>query len=181
MALQDHKKDPWRHAARIWAVALLALLAGCSSAHEQGVHGERMRLYRKYYHDLTPAQRREYLSGRFESPESAERSLKAYAEDNRSRSETFSRLDRKTADVENVWSRAEAFLARAESSAATAEAHEKAQLQADCRELLEALKSNEARITRTPYEPGERVRLLQRNSYYVSRLQAMQKVISKND
>lgn len=143
---------------------------------------ERSRLYRKYYHDLTPVQRREFLSGRYDSPEDAERRLQGFAESNTRRDALLGRRNQKTSGLEEAWRKVDRFLARAEEAARdpSADAARRASLLAECRGHLEALKRNEAGIKRVPYDESERRMLLERNNYYVSRLNAVQNLMSKS-
>jgi len=178
MALQDHEENPRRKAARTLSIVLLVVLAGCASGPRESPQARRMRLYRQYYKHLTPAQRQEYLSGRFDSAESAERRLKSYAEANRSEASLVGARDSKTAALEQVWRRAEKFLADAEKRAA--EPQQKMLLESELSELAAALKQNEGTIRHTPYDSVEQAALLQRNAYYASRLRAMKNMISKS-
>jgi hypothetical protein len=150
-----------------------------------------MRLYREYYNELTPHQRREYLTGRFDSPGDAERRLKKYAAANRTRTALLGKRDLRSSEIERAWKHADDFLTRAEDYAgrmdklragdASAAAQKEAQLLAKCRELREELKRTETRIKRTPYNAAEQARLLERNNYYISRLHAVHERISKSE
>ncbi len=182
MALQDHKEDTWRRAARAWAVALLVILASCASGPGEGLHTQRMRLYRKYYHNLTPVQRREFLSGAFTSPEAAEQQLRRHARSNRERATLLGHRDLKSSQIEQLWRRVDKFLAEAEDTAAGAANNPvaAAKLTGRCSELAEELKRAESQIRHTPYDASRRNALLQRNSYYASRVHALSKLISKS-
>ena len=182
MAFQDHEENTRGKAARIWTIVVLLLAAGCASGPAGSVQLERMRLYRKYYNDLTPAQRREYLSGKFDSPAFAEQKLQGYARANRTSASLLGRRDQMTSGIEQVWRRAEKYLAEAEKSAGgpAATPQKTANLEGGYQELLAALKRAEGKIRHAPYSAIERSDLLSRNSYYLSRLQAVHKLLSKS-
>jgi len=194
MALQDDKKNTRRQAARLWAVALFALFAmfaGCASGPEESYNARRMRLYREYYHNLTPQQRREYLANTSASSGVSEEKLREYAAANKAQSAMLGKRDLKSTEIEKSWKQVEEFLARAEDYAsrmkdlrgsnASAAALEEAQLLSRCRELSEELKRGEKQIRRTPYSATERARLLERNNYHISRLNAIKVRISKSE
>lgn len=191
MALQDDKKNTRRQAARLWTVALIVLFAGCASGPQESYNARRMRLYREYYHNLSPKQRREYLANTSASSGVSEEKLREYAAANKAQSAMLGKRDLKSTEIERVWKHAEEFLARAEgyasrmkdlrASDASAAALEEAQLLSRCRELGEELKRGETQIRRTPYGAAERARMLERNNYYISRLHAMQVRISKSE
>lgn len=146
------------------------------------MHARRMQLYRKYYNELTPMQRREFLSGRFTSPEAAEQQLKSHARANRERSTLLGQRNVRSSQIEQLWRRVEDFLTEAEAGAAKSAKDPAAasELSGRCAEFAGELKRAESQIKHTPYSPDERTALLQRNSYYASRLQALAKIISKN-
>jgi hypothetical protein len=151
---------------------------------------ERSRLYREYYRDLTPRQRNEFRANWRESPQQAERKLKEQMEANQARLSLLGRKDLKSSQIEQVWQKAEKFLARAEEYASRCSAlrasdageavRKEAELESGYRELCEALRRNEGKIRHTPYSATERQNLLERNSYYLSRLYAVYKRISKS-
>lgn len=182
MALQNHEENSRRQAAGILTAAILVILAGCATSPAPNPRSRRMRLYRKYYHDLTPVQRREFLSGTFTSPEAAEQQLSRFARSNRERSALLGQRNLKSTQLEQLWRRVDKFLAEAESSAAAAAKNPAAasELAGKCAGFADELKRAESQIRHTPYDASRRNALLQRNSYYASRVQALSKLLSKN-
>lgn len=190
MALQDHKEGTNRQAAWIWAVTLLALAVGCASGPKESPHAARMRLFRQYYHDLTPPQRSDYRAGKFESAEAAERKLKQYVRLNQSREKRLGQKQLKSAEIERVWERAEKFISEAQDFADKhaglrarnpgLAAQKAAEMRSRCQELAEALKRTRSQIRHGFYEPAERQTRLERSSYYQSRLDAVRKLLSQS-
>ncbi len=189
MALQDDKARPFRRAARVWAVALLALLGACSSGPKESDYQKRMRLYREHYHDMTPQQRREYLSSTYNSPRSAERVIREYTGTGDTHDAVLAVRRQKTYEIERTWRNVEDFLKEADeflehrqalAAKEPGEAARKAAgLRDRCSSLTDALTQNEKRIEDSPFEKEEQESMLQDNREFQKRLEKTDKELSK--
>jgi hypothetical protein len=190
MALQDDEARPFRRAARVWAVALLALLGACSSGPKESDYQKRMRLYREHYHEMTPQQRREYLSSTYRSPGSAERKITQYTQTGDTHDAVLAVRNQKMFEIERTWRNVEDFLREADEFTAQREAlaakepgdvaRKAADLRNRCSSLTDSLKQNAKRIEDSPFEKEEQESMLRDNDEYRERLEKMGKELLKD-
>lgn len=189
MALQNDKARAFRRAAGVWAVALLALAGACSSGPKESDYQKRMRLYREHYHEMTPKQRREYLSSTYRSPGSAERKITQYTQAGDTHDAVLAVRRQKTFEIERTWRDVEEFLEEAEEFVAQREAlgakepgevaRKATDLRNRCGSLADALKQNDKRVEDSPFEKEEQEAMLRDNEEYRKRLEKMDKELSK--
>jgi len=168
---------------------LLALLGACSSGPKESEYQKRMRLYREHYHEMTPKQRREYLSSTYRSPQSAERKIQQYTGTGDTHDAVLAVRRQKTYEIERTWRDVEELLKETEEFLEQREtlgakepgdvARKAADLRNRCSTLTDALKQNSKRIEDSPFEKAEQKAMLRDNEEYRKRLEEMDKKLSK--
>jgi hypothetical protein len=170
---------------------MLVLVGACSSSPKESNYQKRMRLYREHYHEMTPQQRREYLSTTYNSPKSAERRIAQYTGTGDTHDAVLAVRRQKTYEIERTWRDIEDFFKEADEFLVQREtlgakepgdvARKTTDLHNKCSKLTDALKQIAKLIEDSPFEKAEQEAMLRDNEEYRKRLEKMDKELSKDN